>query len=93
MTRLGKDQDARSEFPIRKSSTGFVYNLTDLHLRNQSTLGGPFVQDLFLDAFQCEESYKAAERQWSDWPIVATDGDLAALLQMVSDHEASPFTF
>lgn len=40
-----------------------------------------------MDASQCEESYKEADSANNDWPLLSSDGDLAALLQMVSDHE------
>lgn len=44
-------------------------------------------KELFVDATQLEEAYASGqEDEWHEWPLLSTDGDTAAILQMVSDH-------
>ncbi len=62
-------------------------SLTDVFDRNQAALGGQMAKELFVDATQLEEAYASGqEDEWHEWPLLSTDGDTAAILQMVSDH-------
>ncbi|KAL5535246.1 hypothetical protein ACEPAF_3340 [Sanghuangporus sanghuang] len=54
---------------------------------NQNALGGPVAKDTFIDAFQLEDSYETAKDEWREWPLTSSDGDTAALLQKISDHQ------
>ncbi|KAL5534526.1 hypothetical protein ACEPAG_989 [Sanghuangporus baumii] len=54
---------------------------------NQNALGGPVAKDTFIDAFQFEDSYETAKDEWREWPLTSSDGDTAALLQLISDHQ------
>lgn len=55
--------------------------------RNQAALGGQMAKELFSDAVQLEEAYaNGQEDEWHEWPLLSTDGDTAAILQMLSDN-------
>lgn len=56
--------------------------------RNLAALGGSISSDLFQDAAGLEEDLAAGESDtWREWPLTATDGDSAALIQLVSDNK------
>ena len=55
-------------------------------------MSGQFGPELYGDAIQFEEAYQSGvqnETPWRDWPLLSTDGDTAAVLQMFSDFLAS----
>ncbi|SJL05812.1 uncharacterized protein ARMOST_09148 [Armillaria ostoyae] len=55
---------------------------------NLAALGGSISSDLFQDAAGLEEDLTAGESDtWREWPLTATDGDSAALIQLVSDNK------
>ncbi|KAK0478540.1 hypothetical protein IW261DRAFT_1551813 [Armillaria novae-zelandiae] len=55
---------------------------------NLAALGGCISSDLFQDAAGLEEDLAAGESDtWREWPLTATDGDSAALIQLVSDNK------
>ncbi|KAK0465216.1 uncharacterized protein EV420DRAFT_1759926 [Desarmillaria tabescens] len=55
---------------------------------NLAALGGSISSDLFQDAAGLEEDLAAGESDmWREWPLTATDGDSAALIQLVSDNK------
>ncbi|KAG7450180.1 uncharacterized protein BT62DRAFT_495486 [Guyanagaster necrorhizus] len=55
---------------------------------NLAALGGSISSDLFQDAAGLEEDLTAGESDtWREWPLTATDGDSAALIQHVSDNK------
>lgn len=41
--------------------------------------------EIFQDASQLEESY-IAQTDWTEWPLISSEGDTAAILQHFSDH-------
>lgn len=44
-------------------------------------------KELFIDAAQLEEAYAVdQEEEWHEWPLLSTDGDTAAILQLLSDN-------
>ncbi|KAF8649735.1 hypothetical protein AX16_005506 [Volvariella volvacea WC 439] len=53
---------------------------------NQNALGGTVSRDLFTDAVALEE-IAIQQEGWREWPLLATDGDIAALVELVSDHK------
>lgn len=55
---------------------------------NLAALGGSISSDLFQDAAGLEEDLAGGECDtWREWPSMATDGDSAALIQLVSDNK------
>ncbi|KAL0950736.1 hypothetical protein HGRIS_007510 [Hohenbuehelia grisea] len=53
---------------------------------NQNALGGSVSIDTFQDAAALEDVISSqATENWREWPLLATDGDLATLLQLVSE--------
>ncbi|KAK0198496.1 hypothetical protein F5146DRAFT_1158718 [Armillaria mellea] len=55
---------------------------------NLAALGGSISSDLFQDAAGLEEDLATGENDtWREWPLTATDGDSAALIQLVSDNK------
>lgn len=54
--------------------------------RNQNALGGAFSNTLFFDAIQCEDTFTMEDDCEQDWPLVATEGETASILQLISDH-------
>ena len=57
-----------------------------MQISNQSALGGSLSSELFLDALQLHESF-IEEGGWREWSTCSTDGDTAALLELVHDHK------
>ncbi|KAH9050483.1 hypothetical protein EDB84DRAFT_1449184 [Lactarius hengduanensis] len=51
---------------------------------NQNALGGSIVQDLFQDATTLDTLCRDRDG-WREWPLSASDGDLAMLAQMTSE--------
>lgn len=62
-----------------------VSSLLTARLSNQNALGGSISRDTFQDASGFEDSVLEQQDNWQPWPIVATDGDTAALVQLVSE--------
>lgn len=63
-------------------------NMNSLSRSNITSLGGSFQSDVFHDAIAQEEELHADdedESDWREWSLLATDGDVAALLELVSD--------
>ena len=69
----------------------YVSLLTNPHwlCRNQNIIGGPVHRDIFQDAAALED-ISAGQDTWRDWPLVSTDGDVAALIQLVSEDKVRP---
>jgi hypothetical protein len=60
----------------------------DCPFRNQNALGGSIPQELFHEATTLDTLYGQKEA-WREWPLRASDGDLAMLLQMTSEGVVS----
>ena len=61
-----------------------------LHLRNQVLLKGPVPRETFRDASSLEELWieqDEEEVEWREWPLLASDGDMAALIELVSENK------
>jgi oxalate---CoA ligase len=54
---------------------------------NQNAIGGSVSRDVFQDAMALQEISAEQEGVWREWPLLATDGDTAALMQLVSDNK------
>ena len=50
-------------------------------------MGGIIPRDTFQDAAQLLEEMDLNDSTWHDWPLIATDGDCAALIQLISDDK------
>ncbi|KAJ7462797.1 hypothetical protein B0H11DRAFT_2054384 [Mycena galericulata] len=53
---------------------------------NQNAIGGSISSDIFQDAAALED-ISVDDLAWREWPLLATDGDTAALIQLVSDNK------
>lgn len=60
--------------------------LLTVQFRNQNALGGPISHDTFQDASALEDIADEGD-DWRPWPLLATDGDTAALIQLVSEDK------
>ncbi|GJE87719.1 hypothetical protein PsYK624_038020 [Phanerochaete sordida] len=56
---------------------------------NQGALSGQLAPDLFQDAAALEDELlqEGSETAWRDWPLVATDGDITALIELASENK------
>ncbi|KAJ7139701.1 hypothetical protein C8R44DRAFT_694295 [Mycena epipterygia] len=53
---------------------------------NQNAIGGSISYDTFQDAAALED-ISVDDDAWREWPLLSTDGDTAALIQLVSDNK------
>jgi len=58
--------------------------MSDPPLSNQNALGGSIHQDVFQDATTLDTLCRYRDG-WREWPLSASDGDLAMLAQMTSE--------
>ena len=61
-----------------------------LCLRNQALLKGPMPRETFRDASSLEEFWieqDDEDNEWREWPLLASDGDMAALIELVSENK------
>lgn len=59
-------------------------------LRNQSLLNGPIPRETFNEASALEDLWiveDEEEIEWREWPLLASDGDMAALIELVSENK------
>ncbi|KAL0572575.1 hypothetical protein V5O48_009395 [Marasmius crinis-equi] len=54
---------------------------------NQNALNGIISRDTFQDAVSLRELSVQQGGEWREWPLLATDGDSAALIQLVSEDK------
>ncbi|KAF9569867.1 hypothetical protein CPC08DRAFT_14379 [Agrocybe pediades] len=52
---------------------------------NQNAISGSISRDTFQDAVSLLEEIDANDDSWHEWPLTATDGDCATLMELVSD--------
>lgn len=57
-----------------------------MRIRNQNATSGSIPRDTFQDALALED-VSLQDTTWREWPLLATDGDTAALVQLVSDNK------
>ncbi|KAJ7124740.1 hypothetical protein C8R43DRAFT_31912 [Mycena crocata] len=65
------------------SRPGRLLKISDI---NQNALGGSIPYDTFQDATALED-ISIDDQTWREWPLLSTDGDTAALIQLVSDNK------
>ncbi|KAJ4476656.1 hypothetical protein J3R30DRAFT_3292589 [Lentinula aciculospora] len=68
----------------QKSQPGRLLKISEV---NQNALNGVINRDTFQDAASLEELSAQQEDVWREWPLLATDGDLVTLLQLVSEDK------
>ena len=63
--------------------------MTDSPNRNANAVGGSLAGDVFQDATSLEEALHEDKEQnsWQQWSFLATDGDMAALAELVSEDK------
>ncbi|KAG6885704.1 hypothetical protein C0993_010876 [Termitomyces sp. T159_Od127] len=54
---------------------------------NQNATGGPIPREVYQDAAALEELSLQDVGSWREWPLTASDGDSAALIQLVSENK------
>ena len=56
---------------------------------NQNAIGGSVPQDVFQDAAALDDVLRQGEDPdaWREWSLLSSDGDMAALLNMVSNNK------
>ncbi|KAJ3736873.1 hypothetical protein DFJ43DRAFT_382574 [Lentinula guzmanii] len=69
----------------QKSQPGRLLKISEV---NQNALNGVISRDTFQDAASLEEISVQQDDVWREWPLLATDGDLATLVQLVSENKA-----
>ena len=55
-------------------------------------LKGPVLRETFRDASSLEELWieqDEEEVEWREWPLLASDGDMVALIELVSEDKVS----
>lgn len=65
-------------------------------ISNQNALGGQLPRELFqdaaaLDELVAEQQQQGQGEQWQEWSLLASDGDIAFLLELVSENKVRPF--
>ncbi|KDQ54862.1 hypothetical protein JAAARDRAFT_352005 [Jaapia argillacea MUCL 33604] len=65
----------------RKAKPGRTLKISEM---NQNLVGGLIPRDTFQDASALED-ISTDQVDWREWPLLATDGDCAALLELTSD--------
>jgi hypothetical protein len=68
-----------------------AFSNVDSDARNQNALGGSIPTDTFQDAAALELLSEQHEDMWKDWPLLATDGDMVTLLQIVSENKVPTY--
>lgn len=56
---------------------------------NQNALGGNIEHDTFQDAILLLDEMDPSDDTWREWPLTATDGDCATLVQLVSQKQVT----
>ena len=66
-------------------------SLLTVTISNSNSLGGPFARELLQDAVALEESIRQQQQHgsvdWQEWSLLATDGDIAFLLELASEDK------
>ncbi|TCD70634.1 hypothetical protein EIP91_002353 [Steccherinum ochraceum] len=69
-----------------KSKPGRTLRISEI---NQNALGGSISAELYQDAAAYEEFFLKGDgaTEWREWTLLATDGDTAALIDLVSENK------
>ncbi|KAG6866027.1 hypothetical protein C0991_009436 [Blastosporella zonata] len=78
-------RDPQKQKPGRQLKISEIVQINLLN-SNQNALGGTIPRDTFQDAIALEE-LSLQDDSWREWPLLATDGDSAALIQLVSENK------
>jgi oxalate---CoA ligase len=87
--RAFKYQDWYAE--PRNIPSCILSGLSNLHDRQASGIYGLLPKNFYRDAGELEDEVLATDDSWNDWSPMASDGNTAAFLQLISDNKAKPF--
>ncbi|KAF9015475.1 hypothetical protein BDQ17DRAFT_1386204 [Cyathus striatus] len=79
---LGKGILSKSHRDPQRQQPGRQLKVSE---NNQNAIGGIMSRDVYQDAVALDD-LALADHNWREWPFTATDGDSAALIQLVSDN-------
>ncbi|KAF8845363.1 hypothetical protein BDN67DRAFT_941224 [Paxillus ammoniavirescens] len=68
----------------KKPKPGRTLKISDTNL---NAIGGPFPRDFFQDAISLDDIAVEKVVDEMEWPLVASEGDIATLLQLVSEDQ------
>ncbi|KAG9314611.1 hypothetical protein JVU11DRAFT_5415 [Chiua virens] len=68
----------------KKAKPGRMLKISDSNLNG---IGGPFPRDLLQDAISLEDIVVERVVDEMEWPLIASEGDIATLLQLVSEDQ------
>lgn len=60
-------------------------------LRNEDALGGSFPIDFFSEAGAIEDLFEDGTGDWREWSPIATGGEMAALIELISEKKVGSF--
>ncbi|KAF9478011.1 hypothetical protein BDN70DRAFT_809556 [Pholiota conissans] len=75
---------SKSQRDPQKQRPGRQLKISEI---NQNAIGGSIAQETFQDAISLLEEIDPADNSWHEWPLTATDGDCATLIELVSDDK------
>lgn len=81
--RTLKISDRYAALPCDQLDLGIHF----IYVSNQNALGGAMSADLYQDAAALEDMLNQGDVSWREWPLVANDGDVAALIELVSSEQ------
>lgn len=81
---LGKGVLSKSQRDPTKQKPGRQLKISE---SNQNAIGGVISCDTYQDAASLVEAVTTNVVTWREWPLTATDGDCAALIQLVSENQ------
>ncbi|KAF9056480.1 hypothetical protein BJ165DRAFT_1433822 [Panaeolus papilionaceus] len=75
---------SKSQRDLSKQKPGRQLKISE---NNQNAIGGNIAREVFQDATALLEAIGPMDRSWHEWPLTATDGDCATLIQLVSENK------
>ncbi|KAF8973687.1 hypothetical protein BDZ97DRAFT_1900484 [Flammula alnicola] len=75
---------SKSQRDPQKQKPGRQLKISEI---NQNAIGGSITRDTFQDAISLLEEIDVNDNGWHEWPLTATDGDCATLIELVSEDK------
>ncbi|KAF8203137.1 hypothetical protein BJ912DRAFT_1018924 [Pholiota molesta] len=75
---------SKSQRDPRKQRPGRQLKISEI---NQNAIGGSITRDTFQDAISLLEEIDPNDNSWHEWPLNATDGDCATLIELISEDK------
>ncbi|OBZ79916.1 Transcription factor tau subunit sfc3 [Grifola frondosa] len=87
-TLLARGAVSKTVRDPQKSKPGRTFKISDSNL---NAIGGSLSRDLYQDACAFEEVLGQEEdaERWREWPLLASDGDTALLIELVSENRVN----